>query len=788
MPGVLNRKLVRELWQLKGQMLSIALVVATGIMTVMTMRGSYDTLIEAQESYYRDARFADVWAPLKRAPDALVAEIAALTGVAAVDTRVSFYATLDLEGLDAPAQGQFVSLPTPGRPALNDIRVRRGRYLSGAADEVLISENFAQARGLLPGGTLRAIINGRARELDIVGIAISPEHTYAVPPGALYPDDERYGVLWMSRDVLGPAYDMDGAFNEVTLALAAGANPRRVIAQLNALLDPYGGLGAYLRENQASHLILQAELDQNRIMGTAIPAIFLAVAAFLLNLVLGRLINTQRTEIAVLKAFGFRTAEVGWHYLLYALAAVAAGTLLGTLLGLRLGDAYIGMYGKYFDFPNLEYQLKPGLLLVAVAVSAIAATAGALMAVRSAVVLPPAEAMRPEPPARFHAGWLDRMKVTPLLPSSLRMILRNLQRKPVHSLLSSTGIAFSVAIVVVGMFMFDGVTFMMEQQFERIQREDLMLTFNEPMDKAIYYDLNQLEGVTRVEMFRAVPARLRSGHRQREVSIQGMSADGRLRKIVASSGEVYPLPAQGLVLSQRLAHKLQVSKGDRIGIEILEGRRVVRHDLLVSGVVEDFMGLSAYMNQDALAQLVAGPLLASGAYLSVEVDARGDINKKLKQLPAVAGVTSPAGMLEQFESQMADSLYIAIGFLVGFASVISVGVIYNGARISLSERGRELASLRVMGFRRREAAGLLLGEQALLTLVAIPLGWLIGYGLAFGVAASLQNDVYRVPFIISNRTYAVSALVTIVAAIASGLIVRHRVDHLDLIAVLKTRE
>ncbi len=267
-----------------------------------------------------------------------------------------------------------------------------------------------------------------------------------------------------------------------------------------------------------------------------------------------------------------------------------------------------------------------------------------------------------------------------------------------------------------------------------------------------------------------------------------MDPDGRLRRIVASSGENYPLPATGVVLSQRLAQKLGVASGDRIGVEILEGRRALQHDLLVSGVVGDFMGLSAYMNQDSLARLVTGPRLASGAYLSVAEESRGDINKHLKNLPAVAGVTSPASMLVNFESQLADSLFIGIGFLVGFASVIAVGVIYNGARISLSERGRELASLRVMGFRRSEAAGLLLGEQALLTLLAIPLGWLMGYGLSYAVALSLQNDVYRVPFTVSTQTYLLSALITLLAACASGLIVRHRVDRLDLIAVLKTRE
>ncbi|MFZ2649038.1 MAG: ABC transporter permease, partial [Burkholderiaceae bacterium] len=385
----LNRKLLRELWQLKGQMTSIALVVATGIMTVLTMRGSYDSLVQAQQSYYRQSRFADVWAPLKRAPEGLRERIQAIPGVAAVDTRVSFFATLDLDGLDAPAQARLVSLPEQHRPVLNDIRIRSGRYLApGAASEVLISSKFAQARALRPGDTLRAIINGRARDLNIVGIAISPEHTYAVPPGSLYPDDQRYGVLWMSRKVLGPAYDMDGAFNEALVTLAPLADPQAVLARMDTLLDPYGGLGAYLRKDQASHAILQGELDGNKVMGTAIPAVFLGVAAFLLNIVLSRLIATQRTEIAVLKAFGYRSREVASHYLLFAMAAVVLGAAIGAAAGALVGRAYVEVYGAYFDFPRLDYRLSPLLLVIATAVSVAAAAAGALLAVRRAAVLP----------------------------------------------------------------------------------------------------------------------------------------------------------------------------------------------------------------------------------------------------------------------------------------------------------------------------------------------------------------------------------------------------------------
>lgn len=784
----LDQKLLRELWRLKSQMFSIALVVATGVMTVMTMRGGHDTLVEAQRDYYRETRFADIWAPLKRAPESLRRKIEDLPGVASVDTRVTFLATLNLEGLDAPAQGRFVSVPKYGRPLINDIRLVTGRYLvPGAADEVMISKNFAEARGFKPGDSLRAVINGRARDLDIVGTASAPEHTYAVPPGSLYPDDQRYGVLWMGREALGPAYDMDGAFNEALVTLAPGANEAEVITNLDRLLDPYGGIGAYPRADQISHQILQAELDQNRVMGTAIPAVFLAVAAFLLNLVLGRIITTQRGEIAVLKAFGYRNHEIGWHYLLFALVVVISGALAGTLLGAWLGDEYVTMYGTYFDFPDLTYRLSPVLLLIAVAVSLVAAGAGALGAVRRAVTLPPAEAMHPEPPARFEGGWLERTGFTRLLPSSARMIARNLERKPVQAFLSSLGVAFSVAILVIGMFMFDSVRFMMDLQFRVIQREDLVLTFNEPLADSIFYDLRHLEGVTRVETFRTVPARLRAGHRHREVGIQGMETDGQLRRIVSDQGLVFPLPTEGMVLSATLAEKLHVSSGDTLMVEILEGRRSTE-TVQVAGVIRDFLGVSAYMSREALQHLVGGSKLVSGAYLSVAEDSRATLNSRLKKLPAVAGVASPATMLESFETQLADSLFIGVTFLLGFASVIAVGVIYNGARISLSERGRELASLRVMGFRRREVAVLLLGEQAVVTLFAIPMGWLLGYALAFLLVSSLQTDTYRIPFVINSGTYLWSALITLVAAAASAAIVRRRVDQLDLVAVLKTRE
>ncbi len=786
--SALNRKLLRELWHIKAQMISIALVVAVGIMSIVTMRGSHDSLVIAQEQYYRQARFADLWVSLVRAPLSLLAEIESIPGVDAVDSRVTFLATLDLDDSGQPAHGRFLSVPEFGRPVLNDLLLQQGRYIEpGASDEVIISENFAAARGFVPGDRVRAIINGSARELAVVGIGISPEHTYAVPPGAIYPEDERYGVFWANRAVLGPAYNMAGAFNEAFVSLTPEANSQAVIDRIDELLRPYGGMGAYPRADQPSHLILDAELDQNRVTGAITPVIFLGVAVFLLYLVLGRLITTQRGEIAVLKAFGYSDREVGMHYLMFALVAVLLGGLLGTTGGVLLGDSYIAMYGRYFELPNLEYLPSPGLLLFAFSSCVLGAFGGAIAAVSRAVKLPPAEAMRPQAPATFSSGPFERIGLGSLLGPTGRMILRAIERKPVQTFFSSLGIAMAVAILCIGFFMFDSVNLMMDLQFRQIQREDLTLSFRERLPESVRYELMNLPGVNRVETHRSIAARLRAGHREDEVAIQGLEADGELRRIVNSDGKQTPVPASGLVLSKILAERLEVNVGDELRVEFLEGKRrsTVQR---VHGIVDDFLGLSVYMDKERLWQISGENNVVNGAFLRLGTGSVESLNTDLKTMPAVTGVASPNTMLQAFEEQLADGILIASGFLLGFASVIAVGVVYNAARISLSERGRELASLRVMGFHRREVAALLLGEQAVVTLLAIPLGFLIGYGLSFLITQGVQTDIYRIPFLTDTRTFLLSATLIVGAALASGLIVRARLDRLNLIEVLKTRE
>ncbi len=779
---------MREIWRLKGQMLSIALVVAAGVMTVVTLRGTYQSLAFSLEYFYREYRFADVFAELERAPEPLTRRILQIPGVASVQTRVIQIVNLDIPGVEEPAVGLMLSIPARPEPTLNDIHIVRGRYVDPARpDEVLISESFATANALDPGNALNAVINGRWRRLEIVGIAISPDYIGEIAPGTVFPDDRRFGILRMNRDALAAAAGLDGAFNEVSLKLSPGASEAAVIDDLDRLLDPYGGLGAYGRAIQQSHEAVMGELEQNRVTGTFIPAIFLGVAAFLLNIVLSRLVGTQRDQIAVLKAFGYTNLDVGRHYLRIAMAAVLAGAVLGTGVGIWFGAGLTELYGQFFRFPDLRYEASWTLIAIAVGISVSAAALGALGAVRKAVRLPPAEAMRPEAPMNFRPGPIERIGLGKWLPSSGRMIIRNLERQPARSLFAAVGVAFSVAILVVSMFFFDAVEHMIDVQFRQIQREDLAVYFAAARPQRVRHDLANLDGVTRVETFRTIGVRLGSGHVHRSTAITGMHPDASMRRVVDQKLGPLTIPLHGVVLNSKLAEILHVGVGDTLRLQVLEGRRAERL-IAVTGTVEEMFGIAAYMDYQALHELLREPPTVSGAYLGVEQASIPALTEQLKQLPAVVSAYSPAVLLETFEQQMAENLMITVTFLVALAGILAVGIIYNGARIALSERGRELASLRVLGFTRREVSVLLLGEQATITMLAIPLGWLIGLGFGILILSLFDMERYRIPLVISERTYLFSALVAIASAIFAGLAVRRRLNRLNMIEVLKTRE
>ena len=781
----LNRKLLRDLLAMKGQAFAIAMVVASGVTMYVTYLSTFDSLYRTRDAYYERQRFGDVFASLKRAPLRVVDAIAAIPNVSAVEPRVVANVTLDLEGLDEPASGRLVSVPSQRRPLVNDLFLRRGRWVErGRSDEVLASEGFVIANNLDVGDQVPAVLNGRLRHLTIVGVALSPEFIYSIRPGELVPDDKRYGIFWMGEEALAAAFDMEGGFNDVVLALAPGASTDAVIARVDRILEPYGGLGAIPRELQMSNWAVQNELAQLQTFGFLLPLIFLLVAAFILNVALTRALALQRSQIASLKALGYSNWAIGWHYLKWAFGIGLLGIAIGVLGGALMGNMVIGLYNSFFRFPVLLFRVPPSVVAGATALTLLSATAGAFSSVRRAVSLPPAEAMRPEPPARYRRSMIETALGSRHVGTAGRMVLRNVMRHPLRAAASIFGMAFAVAILTIAFVFQNAIDRLLLTQFWDAERQDVTVNFVEPRDAGARYALARMPGVIAVEPQRTVAARIRSGYRDRYLSITGVSANPRLKRIVDRAGRETRMPPSGVVLSQMLADVLRIAPGDEVTLEVLEGQRPTRR-VEVTGVVDDIMGLSAYMDITALHHMMREGEVANSALLLIDQDQEADLASDLKVTPAVAGAGFKRAVLQSFRDVMAANMNVSIVINLVFAGIIAFGVVYNAARVSLSERSRELASLRVLGFTRAEISLILMGELALLTLAALPIGALLGYALAVALSGLFDSEVYRFPLYVSRQAIALAFLGIIAAAVFSGLVVRRRLDHLDLVAVLK---
>ena len=790
----LNRKLLRDLRLLWSQALTIALVVASGVGGFLTTLSAVDSLARARDDFYAQGRFADVFAGVRRAPLALQPALQALPGVADVQLTVERPVRLRLPDRPDPLLGQLIGVDAREPRRLNAVFRREGGGVvevgspgpvrSDGAIPAWVSETFAQVHGLQPGDRLQAVINGKQRDLVLRAAALSPEYIFAGLFGM--PDPRGFGVFWVDAEVLAAAWDLEGAFTRVALRLAPGAAPQPVIEALEPLLARHGGREAHGREHQPSHQMLDNEIAEQRLIGTVLPAIFLGVAAFLLNVVVSRLVATQREQIAALKALGYPDRAIAAHYLALVLAIVAVGFVLGLGLGKVLGQMLTGLYAEFFRFPSFLHALPPGLVVLVAAVTLVTAVLGTLNAIAATVRLAPAEAMRPPSPARYRRTWVERLGLA-RLPTALRMILRNVERRPWRTGLATAGVAASVAIVVLGHFFRDAIDYIVESQFNVAMRADVQLWMLETTVDGAALALARAPGVVRVESIRQVAVRLVHGHRRERTTIRGLDEDAQLNLVVDAWGRAVRPSGAGLVLTDRLADKLGLRVGDTVQVELLEGRARTL-TLTVDATVRELMGLNAAMARPALNRVLGEGPLASGFSLAVERGREDALIEATRAMPRVAGAFSKATLLRNMEQISARNIRIMSTVMTAFAAVIAVGVVYNNARIALAERTWELASLRVLGFTRAEVSALLLGELALVVAVALPLGMVLGWGLVHAIAALLVSDQFHFPVVILPRTYAWAALCVAAAGLGSALVVRRRIDRLDLVAALKTRE
>ena len=784
---VLDIKMFRDLRRLWAQALAIALVVAGGVATLLLAVGSHRSLDETRTAYYERYAFADVFAVLRRAPKNLVERLAEIPGVAAVEARIAKLALLDIPNFREPASGQFISLPEFGQPVLNRLYLRAGRLPEpGSLEEVVVNDSFAKAHGFAPGARFAAILNGRKRELVIVGSALSPEFIYTVGPGDIMPDDRRFAIVWMAEKALAAAYDLENAFSSVSLKLLRDASEREVIQHLDALLERHGGRAAYGRKDQTSHAWLDHELDMLNNMSRTLPPIFLLVAAFLVNLTLTRLVALEREQIGLLKALGYPNLTIAAHYLGFVLAIVAVGIAIGSVAGTLLGMYVTTLFGDFFRFPFLVFIRSPDLYVAAAGLSVLAAAVGAIRALREVVALPPAVAMQPPAPARFRHFLSPRLAVK-LVSQPMLMMVRNLTRHPVRALFTTLGMALATAILVVSLFVSDTMEQLIDVTYFMADRQDGTISFVEKRPQHVVTQVARLPGVLAVEPYREIPVRIRNGNVERLIMISGRPRDSDLSRIIDVDLRPVRLPESGLAISDMLAQVLGVQAGDLVDIELLEGqRRTV--SLQLTALVEDYFGIKGMMDSDALARLMREAPAVNSVNVSLDAAGLDRLYAAVKGMPTVSGMALQRVSLANFRDTVALLVNTMASIYTALAAIIAFGVVYNNARISLSERARELASLRVLGFTQGEVLRILLLELAILTLIAQPPGWAIGYGLAWIMKTNLAGELMRVRLVVEPFTYLSASAVVCAAALFSALVIRRRVNRLDLVAVLKTRD
>lgn len=785
---MLNRVLWSDLRRMWQQSVAISFLLACGIATFIMSTSAMRSLGVSRDRYYRDYRFSEVFAVLTRAPHSLAARLTSIPGIEQLQTRIVRSVLLDIPSMIEPASCRLVSIESDPAQGLNRICLRKGRFPdANSRNEVIASEPFADAHRIQPGDDLMVNMDGRKEKLIIVGIGLSPEFVYTVQPGLLLTDDRRFGILWMPRHSMEAAFNMEGAFNNLTATLYPDASIADVLYQVDRSLKPYGGAGAYTRRDQESDRRLSDEIHQMQSMAYVTPFIFLSVSAFLFNIVLTRMIHQQKEQIASLRSFGFTRYELAFHYFKFLVVLVACGSSVGWLVGWRLSIWMTDTYSIFFRFPIVVHAFAFREAVMASLIGFLAAAVGSFGALREVFRLEPAVAMRPEPPQTLGSDWLDRAGLGTLLSPMGKMILRRVESNAMATTLSIFGIAMGVAVLVLGSFMEDTIAFVMDVQFGRSQRQDVMLIFNDPKSASGLYDATHLPGVARVEPFRAVPVRIRHGTNQYRLTLMGLTERPELYRILDEEQKPIAFPAgSGLTLTKKLCELLGVQRNDIVTIEILENDRKPE-TMQVSSVFSNYTAPAAFLNRTDLHRLMQESERPSGVFMSVDSKEVDLLYEAVKETPAIAGVLDNNAARKSFKDLIQANTRIMRIVNSIFGVVIAIGVIYNAALIALAESSRDLATLRVIGFSRREVATVLVGEVAIITLLAIPIGLPVGYGFCYLATLAIDTETHRFPLVVSRHTFAYATLVILMAALASTLIVRRMLNQLDLVSVLKVK-
>lgn len=786
MVNVLWFKLGRELWARKGSLSSLVAIAALGVCFFVSLAANLRDLDRCRARYYESCRLADFSLTLKRAPAWLLDELLEIPNVRALRGRVNVPVRLEL---NEPLQGLALSLPERPQRLIDDVLVRRGTYFSGSrGQEVLLNDAFARARGILPGQRLRVIIQGNQYELLVVGTVMSPEFVYVVAPGGGFtPDPARTPVLFLPQRFLQEAAGLDGAFNEVVGMVVERRELKVTLRQLERRLDSYGVQMIVPQNEQTSVQFLANELAELRVNSIFLPAICLAVVGLVLNVVMSRLVASQRTVIGTLRALGYSEGQLRRHYLSYGLAVGLAGGGLGLLLGWQLQKGLLSVYRQYFELPDLSATFQLDLLAWGMGSSLLCALSGAAVGVTGAVRLEPAEAMRPPPPEKVTAIWLERIDwLWSRLGFSGRMVLRSIFRNPFRSLVTACASFLATCLLVETLCMLGSVDLLVDFTFRRTARQDLTVGLREPGRSEAVREVARLAG--RVEGELSLPCEISRGAAFKRLAVTGLAPDFSLSRPLDRQGRPVAVPERGLLLAGKLAEILHVGPGQTVRLKPLLGtRRVV--EVPVTAVVDTYLGISAYADRRYLSSLLGEEDVANTLQVSTyHQPPSPQLFGQLRRRPAVLGIEQRARSLQQIEKLLDQSIGTSLGILVLFCGALAFGSVVNTAMVALGEREREVGTLRVLGYRSHEVWGIFAAESYLVNGVGVALGLVGGVGFAHLISQAYNTELFRLPVVVGAATLGGAAGLMLIFINLAQVVVFRLVRTTPWLDVFKVRE
>ena len=787
----LTKKTVRGIIRNRGQAIAVTMVVLCGTACYICLASLHRNLQLTRDTYYAQNRFADFEIMVERVPLTTLFKLEDIPGVRQVRGRIVEEVKLEIPGNEKSLTGRIVSMPDTKRNVLNNVVLKSGRYFEGGErNEVIVSDRFADANALEVGDSIRATLDGRQHTLRIVGLGLSPEYVYVIRNvQELVPSPERFGILWVPEHFAETAMNMQEARNNI---IGSVDNPDRldaILEKANDLLDSYGVYAKVKQKDQVSNQFISGEITGLSVTARIVPTVFLGVSSLVILILLNRMVRNERMQIGLMKAYGYSNLSVAAHYLQYALILSGVGCVGGFLLGHWLATQMIKIYVQFYNFPILESRVYPDVLVHATLIALAFALLGAAGAAHRASRIQPAESMRPESPAVGHRVFLERIVLLwRRLSFTWKMIARNVARSKFRSSLNVFGIMISCALIIVGYFSIDGMNYLIDYQFEQTQKQDARVSFIIERGKDALNEAARLDHVRKAEPLLQYPFEVRSEWRTRDMLIEGLPQDAQLQFLFDTEGRRIDVNGPGIILSERIAGKLGVKPGDSVVLKPLMGKIRKEKTVTVSKVIQQYFGSTGYMELGALSRVLDEPFAINAALLRTDPGTEHLLNTQIKKIPGITAIELKGDAKRNLEQTMAQSMSIMSFMTVIFAAVISFSIIYNVTTVTLAERERELASLRVLGFTNAEVGRILYNENFVTGVIGLLLGMPFGMGLCKLMVNAYDTDIFTMPYHLSFKTLVIANVLTIFFIILANLAVRRKIYGLNLVEVLKERE